>query len=113
MTARAVWSVDADPHTGRYVLPAALLTGPGVDDLVHAIVTTLADDQLDAFLDYVAARKASALAPEDGWAADSELNAWDALVAELPRTVRLVQAEGRLVGQLLDETCGRVGMRAA
>ena len=121
---RAVW--NALRVGGRGSLPAVEVTGPGVDDLVHAIAEALADathygDGLHvAWTNYATARwnlaAAKEFGPEDTGIPeleDSVAGAWDTLVADLPRAVRLHMAEARLVAGQLDEVAGRIGQVAA
>lgn len=119
----AHWNVSPDAQTGRYVLPAVLLSGPGLSDLLHGIAEDLADSILDgdtradAWADYIVRRSNLRAGIDDG--ADPETiaelrdlsyDAWDALAAELPNAIRLVLAEARLVAGQLDEAAGRVGI---
>lgn len=120
MTAPATWHAEPTDH-------AALdLTGPGIDDLVHSVVMTLAeavhngDAVADRWSDYRITYANLANAKEYGVEnfgldelEDAVANAWDALVLDLPNAVRLHMAEARLVAGKLDEEAGRIGLVAA
>lgn len=114
MTAR--WSVEP---SGRH---AVTVTGPALADLVRYIAQAIADasspeDQLHERWDgFVTARRNVVAAAEYGvedvgaeQLEDAAADAWDALVPDLPESVRLPHAEARLLAQLLDENAGRVG----
>ena len=102
------------------------VSGPGVDDLVFAVVRVLADatqtdDGLaDRWSDVVITRRNLANAAEYGvedvgleQLEDAAAAAWDALVDDLPTSVRLPFAEARQLAGVLDEGAGRIGSVAA
>jgi hypothetical protein len=118
----ARWNVE--PATGgKGSIPAVYMTGPGIDGLVRYIAELLAtsihdrDERASAWTDYIIATSGVRSAEADGVDAETLahldarlIDAWDALEPELPNVLRLVAAEGRLVAQQLDETCGRIGI---
>lgn len=108
---------------GRGTLPAVDLSGPGVDDLVHALADALAesihygDGRAQAWTDYLVTRGNLVTAMEDGLPArelepleDAVADAWDRLVPELPATVRLRMPEARRVAEQLDAAADRIGL---
>ena len=118
---RATWHV-LYRRGGRGTLPKVEIDGPGVDDFQHDTLRTLADALIqnlplaDLWTDYLMAETALQQGVnEDGeevdpdWLADRRDDAWDALVPELPRVVRLGVAEAQLVAHKIDNEVGRVG----
>ena len=116
---RRAWCILA---AGWRNTTAVDVSGPGIDDLVHAIAEKLADlSSPDAYGHelwdaYATARFNLAAAEEFGadeagidWLEDAVEVAWNALSIELPRTVRLKMTEARMVAGQLDEIAGRVG----
>lgn len=121
---RATWRVLR--VGGRGSLPAVEARGPGIDDLVHRLLSGLADSihdgdtTADAWADYLLAVANLRNGEDENGApvpveylADVRDKAWTALAAELPNAVRMVDAEARLLAGQLDEIAGRVGTRAA
>lgn len=118
MSAPTEWTVTPQ-RWGR-----VSVTGPGIDDLVHAILTDLADSihdgdgRADAWADYLLHRSRLRQAVEDGAdeteierVTDEEAGAWDALEPELANAVFMRDAQARILAGALDEACGRVGTR--
>lgn len=118
---QATWRVLLHPG-GRGTLPKIEIEGPGIDDFQHDTLRTLADALIqnlplaDLWTDYLMAETAlQQRVDEDGeevdpdWLADRRDDAWDALVPELPRVLRLGVAEAQFIAGRIDEQCGRVG----
>ncbi len=116
------WSTKRrhDPGT----LPAVELNGPGTEDFVLTLLNTLAesihagDSRAQAWSDWLIARGNQIAAEETGEGDpealdDAAMDAWDALLPELPTSLRLYLPEARHVADLLFEESGRIGEVAA
>ncbi len=110
----------------RQALPAVEVTGPTIDDLVTKLVRALAEAThhqnplYDAWAVYTLARRnrldAETFGDDEATIEqldDRESDAWDDLIAALPRAVRISPTEARMLTGALDEAAGRVGERAA
>ena len=117
------WTTDLVTYPRRYVLDNVELSGPGVLELVRLIAVVLADaaagegSAAEAWDEYTTARLnvegAREFGADEVSIEDLEQRETDALmqlVEVLPHKFRMRLPEARLVAQLLDEACGRVGI---